>query len=76
MSAVGTRGALQAMRTNEGLTNSRYQAVLERPLPADVAAVVQRNREDERRHLAFIELALEQEVWKRQPDEEVRPSGA
>src|SRR5690606_16217034 len=58
-SATGTEGALKAMRTNEKLTNKRYEAALSENLPANVASIVRRNREDERRHLQYIEMALE-----------------
>lgn len=53
---AGENAALSAMRDNERLTNNRYQAALDNPnLPANCRDVVARNREDERRHLAYIE---------------------
>jgi hypothetical protein len=63
-SVTGTEGALKAMRMNEGLTNSRYDAALKADLPADVRSVVEKNRDDERRHLQYIEQCLQSESWK------------
>lgn len=57
-SATGTDGALKAMRTNEQLTNRSYDKALSENLPEKVREVVARNREDERRHLAYIEDVL------------------
>jgi uncharacterized protein (TIGR02284 family) len=59
-SALGTKMALKAMRTNEKLTNKVYEETLEAPLPANVRAVVERNRDDERLHLDYIERALDE----------------
>lgn len=53
---AGEEPALRAMRDNERFTNKRYQAALDNPnLPANCRDVIARNREDERRHLAYIE---------------------
>jgi uncharacterized protein (TIGR02284 family) len=62
-SATGTEGALKAMRGNEKLTNRKYEKALEDDLPADVLKVIRENREDERRHLQYIERMLEQKPW-------------
>jgi uncharacterized protein (TIGR02284 family) len=58
-SVSGTLGALRAMRMNEKLTNRSYERALEARLPGAARDVVFRNREDERRHLAAIELHIE-----------------
>jgi uncharacterized protein (TIGR02284 family) len=63
-SMTGTEGALKAMRTNEKITNKNYDKALSQDLPADVAAIVRRNRDDERRHLEYIENALSNRVWE------------
>ena len=64
-SITGTEGALKAMRSNEKLTNKTYDDVLGEPgLMEDVRALVERNRDDERRHLAYIEGALEARAWE------------
>jgi uncharacterized protein (TIGR02284 family) len=57
-SVTGTLGALRAMKMNEKLTNRAYERALEMPLPAGAREVVLRNREDERRHLASIEVQI------------------
>lgn len=59
-SALGTKQALKAMRSNEQLTNKTYQDALDEVLPPEVERVVLRNREDERLHLDYIERAIEQ----------------
>jgi uncharacterized protein (TIGR02284 family) len=63
-SITGTEGALKAMRMNEQLTNTRYEAALKADMPAEVRNVVEKNREDERRHLQYIEQCLQNESWK------------
>lgn len=64
-SMVGDEMALKAMQTNEKLTNSTYQDALdELSMPEDIGDIVRRNREDERRHLDWINKALNQRVWE------------
>ena len=62
--ALGTEWALRAMRTNEKLTNKRYDDALEIDLPPDVMQLIARNRDDERRHLAWIQEALDRHAWE------------
>jgi uncharacterized protein (TIGR02284 family) len=57
-SATGTKGALKAMKTNELLTNRSYDKALAEDLAPRVRDLVMRNRDDERRHLQFIESVL------------------
>jgi uncharacterized protein (TIGR02284 family) len=57
-SATGTKGALKAMKTNELLTNRKYDKALEEALPPRARDLVLRNRDDERRHLQYIESCL------------------
>ena len=64
MGAAGTKSALTAMKANENLINQMYSDALEKEMPTEVNEVLRRNYEDERRHLAFIERALDQELWK------------
>lgn len=60
-SAMGEVPALRAMRDNERLTNRRYAKALETPgLPDEVRSLIAANREDERRHLAWIEARVGQ----------------
>lgn len=58
-SVTGTIGALKAMRMNEKLTNRTYERALEAKLPVAARDVVLRNREDERLHLAAIEMHID-----------------
>jgi hypothetical protein len=63
-SRLGTEQALQAMRANEQLTTSSYARALAKPFPDAVLEIVRRGDADERRHLAWIERALEQRLWE------------
>jgi rubrerythrin len=57
--STGETGALKALKTNERLTNAAYAAAIREDLPSDVALLVQKNREDERRHFNFIRAELD-----------------
>jgi Domain of unknown function (DUF2383) len=70
-SRLGTERALQAMRTNEQLTTSTYARALAKPFPEHVLAIIRRGDADERRHLAWIERALDQRLWE---GEQAHPS--
>lgn len=72
-SATGTEGALKAMRLNEIVTNRAYDVAMQRDLPAAIVEILQANREDERRHLKYIENAIARRVWER--EERSRMSG-
>lgn len=63
-SRLGIEGALQAMRGNEKLTNAAYDEALELDLPWDVRHLVETHRDDERRHLRFIEKTLKDRSWE------------
>lgn len=63
-SVTGTEGALKAMKTNENITNRNYDDALSWDLPNDVKDVIRRNREDERRHLQYIEQAISGRFWE------------
>ncbi|HJV35468.1 PA2169 family four-helix-bundle protein [Geomonas sp.] len=58
-SLTGTKGALEAMETNEKLTTSRYEEACKMDFPVDITAIVQQNYADEQRHLAFVREALQ-----------------
>lgn len=75
-SVVGTKGALLAMKTNEHLTNKAYAGAMSATLPPEAAQVVQRNYDDEKRHLAYIERALEGDTARDDVVENVVPRGA
>ena len=62
--AMGIEGALKAMRTNEKLTNKAYADAAKMDFPPSVLSIVQRNCDDEKRHLAYVEQAISQKIWK------------
>jgi uncharacterized protein (TIGR02284 family) len=70
-SMTGTAGALKAMRMNEKLTNKTYDDALDQDLPAVALAIVTKNRDDERRHLAAIERHLERITGSKDEDRDV-----
>jgi rubrerythrin len=64
-SQLGNEGALKAMRGNEKLANSTYDKALGWEMPPDIRSVIEKNRDDERRHLAYIENALTLRTFER-----------
>jgi uncharacterized protein (TIGR02284 family) len=60
----GDQSALMAMRGNEELTNRRYASALENELPLAARAVVEKNYQDEQRHLAWIKEAIDRRLWE------------
>jgi uncharacterized protein (TIGR02284 family) len=63
-SMVGNEQALKAMKANEEVANRKYAEALELELPEEVRVVIQRNRDDERRHLEYIEKCISTKVWE------------
>ncbi len=61
----GDHSALLSMRGNEELTNRSYRTALDEEMPDHIRSVVERNYEDEQRHLAWIKDALDQKIWER-----------
>jgi rubrerythrin len=57
-SLTGTKGALEAMETNERLTTSKYEEASKKDFPVDVLSIVQSNLGDEQRHLSFVREAI------------------
>lgn len=55
---LGEAEVLEAVRGNELLAGSIYSKALLRPLPDAIRAVLEAAREDERRHLAWVQRAL------------------
>lgn len=53
------RGVLKAMSKNEAVTNRAYESALGKLGNHPAGAVVQQNRDDERRHKAWIDQQLE-----------------
>jgi uncharacterized protein (TIGR02284 family) len=58
-SLTGTKGALEAMETNERLTTSRYEEACKKDFPVDILSILQSNYADEQRHLSFVREALQ-----------------
>lgn len=63
-SMTGNKGALEAMKMNERLTNRKYNDAMGWDVPLDVKTIIQSNFEDEKRHLQFIEQALDKRLWE------------
>lgn len=64
-SITGIEGAMKAMRGNEKLTNKTYDEALEDPdLPVNIRSLIIKNRDDERRHLSYVEQVLAEEPWE------------
>jgi rubrerythrin len=57
-SLTGTRGALEAMETNEKLTTTKYQDAAQLVWPTDITTIIQANLSDEQRHLSFVREAI------------------
>ncbi len=57
-SMTGTEGALNAMHTNEKLTNKNYSEASGWNLPTNIQTIVNLAYEDEKRHLEYIEMEL------------------
>lgn len=63
-SMMGTKGALEAMQTNEKMTVKRYEDALEKNLTPNARELLAKNLQEERGHLRFIENVLSTESWK------------
>ncbi|MBT1072962.1 DUF2383 domain-containing protein [Pelotalea chapellei] len=57
-SMTGTKGALEAMETNERLTTSSYEKAIKQDFPADIAGIIRIHLSDEQRHLSFVREAI------------------
>lgn len=64
-SMTGTEGALKAMESNEKLTNKNYEEANQWNLSSSALGIIQRNLQDERRHLNYIQTALKDRIWER-----------
>ncbi len=63
-SMMGNEAALRAMQGNEKLTNTSYGNALRENWPAPLRDIIERNYQDEQRHLAYIEDALRNRIWE------------
>ena len=61
---TGIRGALGALRTDEEITNRTCRDALSKPLPPDVRSLFEQNRQDEQRHLGYLEGVLSAREWE------------
>lgn len=57
-SLASTKGSLEAMRSNERLTNRKYQEAAALELPEEVMRLIKTNLSQEIRHLMYIEEVL------------------
>ena len=57
-SSVGTKGALNAMESNERLTNNRYLQAIYLELPDSVLSLIKANLADEKHHIKAIREVL------------------
>lgn len=61
---MGTETVLEAMRANEEVLNKQYASRANLAFPDDVLAVIARNYNDEKRHLAWVEQQLRDRTWE------------
>ncbi|ADO74751.1 ferritin-like domain-containing protein [Stigmatella aurantiaca] len=64
-SMMGTEAALVAMLGNEEFANRAYDLALQFDWSPEVLQLIQKNREDERRHLTWIRDAVRTRPWLR-----------
>jgi uncharacterized protein (TIGR02284 family) len=57
-SVTGTEGALKAMETNEKKTNEEYGKAQSWDVSPEIHAVLRKNLDDEKRHLAYVQSEL------------------
>lgn len=66
-SLMGTEAALVAMLGNEEFTNRAYELALAFDWSPEVRGAIQKNREDERRHVTWIREAVRHRPWAEAP---------
>ncbi|MFW5887959.1 MAG: ferritin-like domain-containing protein [Bacteriovoracia bacterium] len=57
-SMTGTKGALEAMKINEKLTNKKYEEAVKKFKGTAQLELIEKFREDERKHLEYINQGL------------------
>ena len=65
-SMMGTEAALVAMLGNEEYTNRTYDLALRFDWRPDVRALIEKHREDERRHVMWVREAVRTRPWERE----------
>lgn len=63
-SSMGNEQALKAMQANETLTNKTYASAIKENWPANVRPVIEKNYQDEQRHLNQIKEWVDRRVWE------------
>ncbi|WP_163990403.1 demethoxyubiquinone hydroxylase family protein [Pyxidicoccus caerfyrddinensis] len=64
-SMMGTEAALVAMMGNEEFTNRAYEVALRFEWTPEVRALIEKHREDERRHVIWIREAVRSRPWEK-----------
>lgn len=64
-SSMGNQQALKAMQANETLTNKTYSEAIKKNWPASVRPIIEKNYQDEQRHLNQIKEWVDQRIWER-----------
>jgi rubrerythrin len=64
-SMFGNEMALKALKSNEEMTGRAYAEALDLDLPNEVRKIVQKNRDDEWRHLLYVNRCISERVWSR-----------
>lgn len=65
-SMMGTEAALVAMLGNEEYTNRTYDTALKLDWRPELRTLIQKHREDERRHVLWVREAVRTRPWERQ----------
>ncbi len=63
-SSTGTEGALKAMKSNEKTTNKKYDEARKLDVMGETKEMIERNYQDEKTHLEYIERALNERLWE------------
>lgn len=61
---VGEETVLKAMKSNEEAINKAYNHHATLDFPADILDLIKRNYADEKRHLQWVEQALQTRIWE------------
>lgn len=61
----GTEGSLNAMKSSEQMTNRTYGDAVSWDVDQDTKSLIQKNYDDEKRHLQWIEQALNSRAWEK-----------
>jgi rubrerythrin len=75
-SMMGTEAALVAMMGNEEFTNRAYELALRFEWTPEVRALIEKHREDERRHVIWIREAVRSRPWEKDRERAVVTSGS